>query len=170
MSEWTFEHVFDFELAINEMYRILKKGGFLFTQFGPIWSAPHGHHLWYFHDSKYYTYNDVILPSFCHLLMQPSDISSFLTEKYDFNPSVTEGIVDYVYNSNDQNRLFYEDYQRIIKSSNFTELFFKGVSSQKLESLYHTNITPDTFKQLNSKYNNHKNFHHNGISFLLTKD
>lgn len=170
ISNFTFEHVRDFDVAVDEMFRVLKIGGYLFSQFGPIWSAPHGHHLWYHHENVLYNYNNVILPPFSHLLLQPNEILKVLESKYEFIDEVNQGILEFIFKSESQNRLFYEDYKQIINQSKFTELFFKGISSENLQELYHKDVTPKIFEKLKSKYPKCSNFMHNGIMFLLKKD
>lgn len=47
----TFEHVHAPEKAVRELYRILKRGGYLCIQAGPLWFSPFGHHMFgYFDD------------------------------------------------------------------------------------------------------------------------
>lgn len=171
ISNFAFEHILNLDVALSEMYRLLKKGGYLYAQWGPIWSAPHGHHLWYTSPKNLKTYNyyNVILPPFCHLLMQPDELLVILKEKFKFTEETNSGIIDFIYNSNDQNRLFYEDYEKIINESKFKILFLKGNSSERLVNMYQNKIQPNVFEQLNFKYPDHKNFMHNGMITLLRK-
>ena len=113
-----FEHVQDFDVAVNEMARLLKPGGEVSTQFGPIWSCIWGHHLWVTGKERMYTYNrGPFLPPYCHLLMTPKELEEYL------EPSVPEEelsrIVDFVFESQEQNRLFHKDYVNAIQASEF---------------------------------------------------
>ncbi len=119
-----FEHVFDLSEALSEMYRILKPGGLLYTKFGPIWSSAGGHHLWVTYEKNVYTYANANMPPYCHLLLTPEQLMEFC--KKNHSPDVSEKLVDYIYNSEDQNRLFYEDYLNIVNESLFQRLFFFG--------------------------------------------
>ena len=40
----TFEHIDDPDKALSEAIRVVKPGGFIYLQFGPVWSAPYGAH------------------------------------------------------------------------------------------------------------------------------
>ena len=79
VSASAFEHVHRFDLAMREMYRILKPGGFLYAGFGPIWSTCYGHHMWFIHQDQLINYWNVILPAYCHLLMTPKEHSTFVS-------------------------------------------------------------------------------------------
>ena len=41
----TFEHVMDLGFAFREIQRVLRPGGLLVTQFGPLFYSPYGYHL-----------------------------------------------------------------------------------------------------------------------------
>jgi len=41
------EHIPDPELAWREIVRVTRPGGVVALQFDPIWTSPHGHHLWH---------------------------------------------------------------------------------------------------------------------------
>ena len=44
-SSNAFEHINNFKQCLSFLFDCLKPGGKLFAHFGPIWSAPDGHHL-----------------------------------------------------------------------------------------------------------------------------
>jgi SAM-dependent methyltransferase len=126
VSSSVFEHVHNFDVAISEMHRVLKPGGMLFSIFGPIWSAPFGHHLWFWDGSKNVTYHNLILPAFCHLLMSQTEICEWLRQKGE---AKAEQIADYVCSSRDQNQLMFSDYDRFVSESAFERVFLKGYDS-----------------------------------------
>jgi ubiquinone/menaquinone biosynthesis C-methylase UbiE len=165
VSSSAFEHIQQFDIALNEMHRILKPGGFLYAGFGPIWSTCYGHHLWFIHQDKLYNYWNVILPAFCHLLMSPYDLLEHCKKQYD--QTLSEMIVSNVYYSPDQNRLFYEDYEHIIGSSKFHTLFFKGYDHRELRTLY--TISSETLDALRHQFPRNRHFLYDGIMILLRK-
>jgi SAM-dependent methyltransferase len=167
LSSSAFEHIHNFDVALAEMYRILKPGGYLFSTFGPIWSASYGHHLWLSRDGKLYTYWNVVLPPYCHLLMNPRQIAGLLAGEYPSD--VCDAIGEYVCNSTDENQLFFEDYETIVKKSPFEIILFKGIDDPVLSDKYNRQITPKTFEMLKEKYPGRRHFFYDGISVLLKK-
>jgi ubiquinone/menaquinone biosynthesis C-methylase UbiE len=165
VSASAFEHIHKFEIALDEMYRILKPGGFLYAGFGPIWSTCYGHHMWFIHQGQLINYWNVILPAYCHLLMTPQELFDHCIKQHD--QSLSEAIVQYVFFSQDQNRLFYEDYEKIIGESKFKALFFKGYDHRELRALYA--ITSETLDALRHKYPRNRHFLYDGIMILLRK-
>jgi ubiquinone/menaquinone biosynthesis C-methylase UbiE len=165
VSASAFEHIHKFDLALQEMHRILKPGGFVYAGFGPIWSTSYGHHMWFIHQGQLINYWNTILPAYCHLLMNPQELFDHCARQYD--PALSEAIVQYVMFSQDQNRLFYEDYERIISGSKFEILFFKGYDHRELRSLY--TVTSDMLDALRHKYPRNRNYLYDGIMILLRK-
>ena len=113
-----FEHVDDLKKGLEEMYRVLKPGGQLFTIFGPIWSSPVGHHTWIEHEGNVYHFMKGVFPDWDHLTKSRSELKSYLENKYD--GELAEKICRYVYDSGDINRLTDGDYERLLKDSEFT--------------------------------------------------
>jgi len=165
VSASAFEHIHQLDLALQEMHRILKPGGFVYAGFGPIWSTCYGHHLWFVHNGQLVNYWNTILPAFCHLLMTPQELFDHCVGQH--GQSLAEAIVQYVLFSKDQNHLFYEDYQHIIERSKFDSLFFKGYDHRELRALY--TITQETLDALRDKYPRNRHFLYDGIMILLRK-
>jgi hypothetical protein len=78
-------------------------------------------------------------------------------------------IVDFVYSSENQNQLMYEDYERIVKNSDFQTVFFKGYDHPVLSEMYTTNDFQNTIELLKEKSPGFNNFLWDGITFLLKK-
>jgi ubiquinone/menaquinone biosynthesis C-methylase UbiE len=167
ISMSAFEHIQDFDIALAEMYRILKPGGYLYSHFGPIWSTSYGHHLWLNHQNQIYTYWNCILPPYCHLLMNPQTLSLLLQQKYSFQTS--EAISKFVFFSEHQNQLMFEDYLHFFQNSKFDIIFFKGYDVPQIRQIYNLYITSDILKKLKSKYPCCSNFMYDGIATLLCK-
>lgn len=114
-----FHHINFFEYALEEMYRVLKPNGILFSSFGPIWSAPDGHHL------ENIDYNNEIIsfwekqyiPDWYHLIYSPRELVSILESKLD--SGFAKALVNYIYFDNWINRLAYDDYFDMINKSPF---------------------------------------------------
>lgn len=168
ISSSVFEHIQDFDIGINEMYRVLKPGGYLYSHFGPIWSTSYGHHLWMRCNLKLYNYWNFVLPPYCHLLMSPDELLAYCIKK-TLDKEVSQSIVKYIFESQDQNRLMYEDYERIIRTSKFEVIFFKGYDHSILSAMYTTIEFPNIMKLLQNKFPNYNNFLYDGITVLLRK-
>lgn len=150
------------------MHRILKPGRYLFSHFGPIWSATYGHHLWIRHRLRLYSYWNVMLPPYCHLLMTPQEIEKLLLDR-GYEPDVARVIGEYVTGSNDQNQLFFEDYEDIFRRSTFEILMFKGIDDPELARRYNAQITPKLLDQLKARYPDKSRFFYDGIITLMRK-
>ncbi|TDT39471.1 ubiquinone/menaquinone biosynthesis C-methylase UbiE [Halospina denitrificans] len=112
-----FEHVDDLKKGMDEMFRVLRPGGKLFTIFGPIWSSPVGHHTWIEYEGHIYHFMNGVFPDWDHLIKTRSELKSDLEERYD--EELAENICRYVYDSSDINRLADGDYEKNLKDSNF---------------------------------------------------
>lgn len=169
VSTSAFEHIQDLPVALKEMHRVLKTGGILYSHFGPIWSTSYGHHLWIYNQKKLYNYWNTVLPPYSHLLMKPDELLDTVMAR-GYAAEVAGAVVHYVYNSPEQNRLFYEDYEKIIKNGDFKTLFFKGYDHPELQKLYMNSVSPHVFEVLKDKYEDRGNFMYDGITMLLKKD
>jgi len=166
-STSAFEHIHHLDLMLTEMFRVLRPGGKLFSHFGPIWSGSYGHHLWLTHESRLYNYWNTPLPPYCHLIMSPEDLASHCREKYP--DALSRKIVDYVFTSDEQNKYFFEDYERFVETSNFRVLYFKGYDHPELASRYAAKPFSDTIDLLLKKYSPRRQFMYDGIELLLEK-
>ncbi len=77
----TLEHIINPDKAVREAVRVLKKGGYLYLSFGPLYWAPFGLHA----------YNGVGVP-YCHVLFDEQDLRRILLE----NDNVTDLYTVYV--------------------------------------------------------------------------
>ena len=168
ISSSVFEHIQNMDIALKEMNRILKPGGFVYSHFGPIWSGSYGHHLWLVEESIVHTYHNTILPPHCHLLMTEQEVARWL-EQNGHSITQAKSIANYVFHSKGQNHLMFSDYERLM--SNFFEIIFlKGYDYPKLQQIYSSSITTEHLLELNKKYPLDKdNFLYDGITVLLRK-
>jgi SAM-dependent methyltransferase len=72
-----FEHIADPELAIQEAIRVVKKGGYIYFGFGPLYMSPLGLHA----------YNLITVP-YCHVLFPKEVLNDFVNTRQ-------LGIIDY---------------------------------------------------------------------------
>lgn len=112
-----FEHIHELPLAMREIERVLKKGGVLYTHFGPIWSAPDGHHIENLRVGAqvYDFWTNNIIPHWAHLVFAHHELVEIFRQVYG-----EEGgrqIADYLVHDQWANRLSYEDYLEIFAGS-----------------------------------------------------
>ena len=129
-----FEHLTEFGLCLMEMHRILAPGGYVYAEFGPIWSSRLGHHVFANYESESARHWDPQLNpvrDYSHLLLSPEEMRADLSE------STSEGlrkeIVSWIYDSPHINRLFFENYISEIAASPF-EILSIEVDKEKVES------------------------------------
>lgn len=168
LSISVFEHVQDLDVALSELYRVLRPGGYLFTEFGPIWSSVWGHHLWFYHGNNVRDWNNTPLPPYAHLLMSEDELRSWCTQKYKDN-SLTAKVCDFVFRSPDQNRLFFSDYHNLFLESDFDILFMTGYPDLPLAKAYSPSDSIALFEALKQKFPDKSGFGYHVITAALTK-
>lgn len=167
ISSCVFEHVQNFDVALAEMYRVLKPSGFLFSRFGPIWSSSYGHHLWYWDGAESVTYHNLKVPAYCHLLGTEAELAQWLKAKGE---AQADGIAKYVFRSHQQNQLMFSDYERAVARSPFKQVFLKGYDHPALQATYAQMMTAETLYALNERYPADRDkFLYDGITMLLQK-
>lgn len=122
LSITAFEHVHDFADALREIYRVLKPGGLLYSDFGPIWSCSIGHHVAAIVDgveARHFKPGKNPVPHYAHLLMSPTELRAAVLRTDWVFPKLADAIVDWIYESPGVNRMFYEDYVRLFRESPF---------------------------------------------------
>ena len=170
LSLATFEHIEDLSSVLCESYRVLKKGGTLFTLFGPIWPSAWGHHLWVTVDNVTYNYHNTKLPPFCHLISNKDDIISFLEKEYGYPVHHCEVIAEYACSSQEQNKLFFEDYERIFAESEFKVLLLAGHKNIPYSDYPHLDNYTEFLNLVAARYpHSAGKFGYNAISVLLCK-
>lgn len=116
----TFEHIYDLDVAIAEMYRVLRPGGILYSDFGPIWSCSVGHHVYAKvgdEEARHWAPGKNPVPHFGHLLYSSDELHARLDSKV--SPDLLNAIIDWIYTGDGINRLFYEDYIQAFDQSGF---------------------------------------------------
>jgi SAM-dependent methyltransferase len=116
----TFEHIYNLDVAMAEMYRVLRPGGILYSDFGPIWSCSVGHHVYAKvgeEEARHWIPGKNPVPHFGHLLYSPEELHERLNSKG--SPALIKAIIDWIYKGHGINRLFYEDYLQTFEQSEF---------------------------------------------------
>ena len=166
-SSSAFEHIRDLDAVLEEMYRVLVPGGLLYSDFGPVWSSPYGHHLWVEDGALLLNYHNVLLPPWCHLLSTRGDVRQILEPRY--GRDLAAHMVDFVFDSDQQNQLFFEDYERIVKASQFEAVFLKGYDHPELATKYPASQSPDVLDALQERFPERQGFLYDGITMLLRR-
>lgn len=117
ISTNSFEHINDLDIAMQKIYKLLKKGGCLSALLGPIWSCNKGNHIWIHDSGKVYTFNDGLVPDWGHLLYNEQELSALLNKEFD--DSIVKQIIFQTYKTDFLNRLFYDDYKDLFCNSGF---------------------------------------------------
>ncbi len=120
-SSNAFEHIQNLDHTLSEAMRVIKPGGYLYSHFGPIWSAPDGHHIDIrVDDIEFYFWNKSEIPHWAHLVFNENELCNLFEKK--FSKNVAEKIVAAIYKSDWINRLNYEDYLDLFFKSGFNIL------------------------------------------------
>jgi SAM-dependent methyltransferase len=120
-----FEHLLDFKQCLLEMHRILVPGGIVYAEFGPIWSSSLGHHVHANANGEQARHWDPglnPLDGFSHLLQGRQEMGLVLRERV--SEPLGDAILEWVYEDEGINRLFFEDYLQFVKQSPFELVHF----------------------------------------------
>jgi ubiquinone/menaquinone biosynthesis C-methylase UbiE len=157
----TFEHINDINKAFDEFHRVLKVGGILFSEFGPIWSCSVGHHVFAKVDgeeARHWKPGKNPVPNYSHLLLSQDEMRGILKQKV--SERLTDAIVKWIYESEDINRLFYEDYVRVFQESQFEIISLTPITEY---------VNRKILMRLQHKYPGYKEFGCRIIEVILRK-
>lgn len=124
-----FQHIHDLPETLNEMARVLRKGGRLYANFGPVWSAPDGSHIEDLRvgGERYDFWTHALLPPWAHLVFDEDELAELLSEVH--TPELASAVSRYVFHSTWINRLFLDDYLRIFQRCPLAIEFLGGCST-----------------------------------------
>lgn len=162
-------HINPLESCLENIYNSLLHGGIAYLHFGPIWSAPDGHHLDVVHNGIVYRFDGISLfTKWQHLLCDAAELKAFLAPK--IGNELAQTCVQYIYESPYLNRNFYEDYIDLINKSGFSILHLS--TSNTIDYEYHNPDrdsidTIDTLNKLYQKYGRRNYFTRDILVVLL---
>jgi len=157
-----FEHLNDFDKCVSEMHRVLKPGGHVYADFGPIWSSSIGHHVYAVSDGeevRHWNPQKNPVPNFAHLLLGRSEMHDLLRDKV--SDGLLNAILKWIYDQSFINRMFYEDYIRILEESPF-DIVHLSVDEEHLDQ--------KTKDALCNKYPGYSRFEVRNAEILLRKN
>jgi ubiquinone/menaquinone biosynthesis C-methylase UbiE len=155
------EHLNNFEKCLSEMYRVLKPGGYVYAEFGPIWSSGLGHHVYATvngEEARHWDPSRNPVPNYAHLLLTKEEMRISLQNK--ISKSLLEAVVSWIYDQSYINRMFYEDYIRAIEASAFQVV-------HKAEDREH--LSRRTKELLKSRYPDYTRFDVRNAELVLRK-
>jgi SAM-dependent methyltransferase len=112
LSVATMEHVRGIDAFLAEVARVLRPKGLYYTEFSPIWSSAHGHHVYAVagsREARFWKPGKNPIPDYGHLLMTPDEMRAYLRSG-PCAEELIEPIIQWVYHGDDINRCHYEEY------------------------------------------------------------
>ena len=113
-----FEHYLYPEMALQEIMRVLRKGGIALITYEPIWTCSYGHHLHHFGLG----YEQV--PPWSHLILSKTQMIELLASKPwpEGCPINRTQAVEWIYNGRDINRRDYHFHHEILRTLKCAEV------------------------------------------------
>lgn len=165
----TFEHVHNLDTALSELFRLTRPGGMLMATAGPIWSAPWGHHLHCVADGELLTFSrHTFIPPWGHLLLDAHALCEALTPAIGFRKA--RAVADYVAETPDQNRLFRQDYYRIVECSPWAESYIFDQVNMEMLGKYKPLELCSWRRRVQEKYPGHGGFEISDIGMILHRE
>jgi len=139
----TIEHILDLPSVLKELHRVVKPGGIVYMQGGPLWSGSCGaHYNFWIGDVEYHFVRNRILHDWEHLYAGPEGIIKRLTTLYPIE--AIDKLLDMTYNADFINRSLHTDIIQNINDSDFL------VQSMGLHN-WHPNIPDDLLPNIRKR-------------------
>lgn len=161
------EHIPTPSNLLEQIYFVLKPGGFAFIEGQPIWTSRCGHHIWLRTPNNNYFFSDMPgiesinpIPDYAHLLMTPEELAENLRlSNVPENDALS--ICDFIYNSEKLNRLSHFELAFSVSNSPFIVL----------DALFTHNgsVSSQILQQLQARYGYCNDYSVNGIRYVLYK-
>lgn len=165
------EHVSNPKLYLKECYRVMRRGGYGFFSWYPLWSGATGHHI---HPDMVsnqarslnlktpeYRLDGTSIPFWGHLLYSADEMLEFLISDRQYSPALAKWMRDYTYYGKDLNRCFWRDLWH-----SFNALTWKLI---KVDYREKHPIDTQTLNKLERKYGFVDNFQICGATIVVKK-
>ena len=171
-SSNAFQYISNFKQTMAYLYRLLKSDGKLFAHFGPIWSSPDGNNfenLVLRNGQVINFWENNILPKWYHLLYSECELRKIIGKS--FSPDDTNIIVNFLFHSTYINRLFFNDYLEIFRSTGFKIILIKAADllDYELNPPIESSLSDDEIKLQLIKMYGKDNYDCRDIMVLLGK-
>lgn len=168
------EHIHRPAVFLDEVHAVLRPGGLAYFEGFPIWSSAKGHHVWVAKwggeyqgkTSANYLFGPFAghestnpLPDWSHLLMSPDEMRTFLAEQ-GIPANDIECIVDWVYVTDDINRLTMADVAAAYGRSKLTVLEMTTMR---------TDVPPEVQRALRQRHGEGIDYGVSSMAYVLTK-
>jgi SAM-dependent methyltransferase len=147
-----FEHIHNLDKCIDEQIRVLKPSGYCYASWYPIWSGPRGHHIhedmvdywekYMLIEKQGYKNNGNYIKDWSHLLLSKKEMKQALLNTMNSEKLVIQ-IVNFIYESDELNRLFFDEFQKLI---NQKQIRIEFIETNK------ANISTDILTKLKTIY------------------
>ena len=155
------EYTADFGLCMDNLYKVLKKGGTLIAKTGRTWSAPDGN-KWNADASDYGLKGKTKIMDYVHLLSNPMEVRSAICRQTGCSPAAAEDMAAAAYRGDKElNHLFYEDYADAVQNS----LFHKKC----IAPIYPVNVSEDVIAHLKERYPGYEKFDYKSLYIVCNK-
>lgn len=133
-SFWAFEHFVNYENVFLEMRRVLRKGGILYLDFGPLFYSPYGSHLYEF----------IYIP-WAHLLFEETVLFDYL---YQIGQAAW---IDFFLSLN---RMTVCDFEQLISNSamRVLQLLYRRETTGRFYEMFKVRLSHYSLKDLTYSY------------------
>lgn len=125
-SSNAFQHVHPLEVCLKECARVLRPGGLLYANFGPIWTGPDGSHVedLLIDGDRHDFWTHSLVPDWAHLVLPDDELSKLLTAIH--GAKIGMAVAEYVRSSTWLNRIGLGALRRAIDEAGLSILFLDG--------------------------------------------
>src|ERR1700733_9787126 len=167
-SSNAFEHIADLRGTLFELSRVLRPDGILYAHFGPIWSAPDGHHLETVIDGKVFEFwKNSVVPHWAHLALDEVQLKNLLETMVP--EKLARSISNWVYHSSWLNRWCFEDYLKAFSEGPLHLVKFEACDEIDYELPFSQEPYRNLQKIAREKYGRERDIHTRDILAVLRK-